>query len=294
MLGSQVLEVVVGLVLVYLALSIGSSAINEVLANALSLRSSMLEKGIRNMFRTSAVDYTTQLFTHPLIAATAPPGKKPSYISSRLFSAALLNILVPPNFAQPRTFQSLRSAVSGIPDEKLRSTLLDIIDSSAGDVDTARLNVESWFNCTMERVSGWYKRLAQKIIFGVGLVLSFAANADTFMIVTELWSDQTLRSAVIANAQKTVQASASSDASGQSTSLQQALTEIRATNAPPIGWSRDPHDIRSWPRQLSAGALKLLGVLLTAFAIAMGAPFWFDLLNNLVNLRLSGNPPTPQ
>jgi hypothetical protein len=36
------------------------------------------------------------------------------------------------------------------------------------------------------------------------------------------------------------------------------------------------------------GPKKLLGFLLTAFAIALGAPFWFDLLNKLVKIRAAG------
>ncbi|OAV45515.1 hypothetical protein [Lewinella sp. 4G2] len=36
---------------------------------------------------------------------------------------------------------------------------------------------------------------------------------------------------------------------------------------------------------------KLLGFLLTALAISMGAPFWFDLLKKLVNIRSAGNRP---
>jgi len=38
----------------------------------------------------------------------------------------------------------------------------------------------------------------------------------------------------------------------------------------------------------SATGKKMLGFLLTAFAICMGAPFWFDLLNKLVQLRAAG------
>jgi hypothetical protein len=36
---------------------------------------------------------------------------------------------------------------------------------------------------------------------------------------------------------------------------------------------------------------KLLGFILTALAVSMGAPFWFDLLRKLVNVRSSGNKP---
>ncbi|AGZ41925.1 hypothetical protein [Actinoplanes friuliensis] len=39
--------------------------------------------------------------------------------------------------------------------------------------------------------------------------------------------------------------------------------------------------------------LKLLGLVLTAAAAALGAPFWFDLLNRLVNLRSTGKRPDP-
>jgi hypothetical protein len=36
---------------------------------------------------------------------------------------------------------------------------------------------------------------------------------------------------------------------------------------------------------------KILGLLATALAISQGAPFWFDLLQKAVNLRLAGSPP---
>jgi hypothetical protein len=37
--------------------------------------------------------------------------------------------------------------------------------------------------------------------------------------------------------------------------------------------------------------LKILGLLVTAAAVTLGAPFWFDLLNKITNFRLSGPPP---
>jgi hypothetical protein len=46
-------------------------------------------------------------------------------------------------------------------------------------------------------------------------------------------------------------------------------------------------------RQQAAGnwALKIIGWLITALAVAMGAPFWFDLLSRLINVRGSGPKP---
>lgn len=289
MFGSQVLEVVIGLTLIYLALSVGCSAVKEVIAALFALRAKTLEKAIRNMLQNGSSDYTKRLFDHPLIAGTAPPGQKPSYISSRLFAAALFDVVAPPNSGQPRTTQSLRAGVSQIPDVKLRTLLLNSIDTAGGDIEKSRQKVEAWFDDTMQRVSGWYKRLAQQIIFGVGLALCLLINADTVMILKELWGDQAMRSAAVAQAAKRVQAGDPADSQGQA--LKQAMTDVRAFQTPPIGWSRAKGDVRAIPSELGEGALKALGILLSSFAIMMGAPFWFDMLNNLINLRSSGNPP---
>jgi len=46
------------------------------------------------------------------------------------------------------------------------------------------------------------------------------------------------------------------------------------------------------PLQLAFGALEIVaGYLLTAFAVTLGAPFWFDLLQNIMHLRDAGPPP---
>ncbi len=293
MFGSQVLEVVIGLTLIYLVLSIGCSGIKEVIAAMFSLRAKTLENGVRNMLKNGPNDYAAQVFGHPLIQATAPEGQKPSYISARMFAAALFDIVAPADTAQPRTSQSLRAGVSQISDAKLRATLLNMIDAAGGDVDAARLKVEHWFDDTMARVTGWYKRMAQKIIFVIGLVLCAAVNADTLMIVKELWSDQAMRSAMVAQAGQKVQPTNPADYLNQEgpLQLQKIAGEVRQANAPPIGWSRDAKDVRVWPSGFGDQALKVLGILLTSFAIVMGAPFWFDMLNNIINLRLSGNPP---
>jgi hypothetical protein len=243
------------------------------------------------MLQDGTTDYAGELFKHRLIVGTAPTGEKPSYISSRMFAAALFDIVAPADPSQPRTIESLRASVTKMPDIKLRATLLNAIDSAGGDLEKAREKVEHWFDDTMARISGWYKRTAQKIIFAAGLVLCCAVNADTLMIVKELWGDAALRSTAVAEATSRVQAASSGDSSAKEAALTQAIQEIRRFNTPPIGWSRQVEDVRGLPDAFGARVLKILGLLVTAFAIVMGAPFWFDMLNNLVNLRSTGNPP---
>ena len=291
MFGSQVLEVVIGLTLIFLVLSIGCSGAKEVIASILTLRANTLVEAIRNMLKNGDRDLAAELLLHPVIARTARPGEKPSYISARALAQALFDVLAPPSGGQARTIQDLRDGVSKLPEDKLRRTLLGLVDSSQGDLDAAREKVEHWFDDTMERVGGWYKRMAQQIIFAVGLLLCVALNADAIMIVRELWSDEALRRAVVAVAEKKVQSKNPADSSEQKVSFEQVAMEIRRANTPPIGWSSTAGDFRARPSSFGEWLLKILGIALSSFAIVLGAPFWFDFLNKVINVRLSGNPP---
>jgi len=100
----------------------------------------------------------------------------------------------------------------------------------------------------------------------------------------ELWSDEALRAALVNKAQR-----------DQQNPANDVLHDIRAASMPPIGWATDKDDtnysVRGFPAKPSEWLLKLFGILISAVAVAMGAPFWFDLLNNFGNLRLTGNPP---
>lgn len=293
MFNSQVLEVAAGLVFVYLVLSVAASEIKEGIAWAFGLRSKMLESGIRNMLADPDNILTAKLFAHPLIAGTAQAGSKPSYISSRNFALALYDTLFPQVQTSPKTFDDLRTMIRQLPDSPARATLLGLVSTGQGDIEAARKRVENWFDDSMERVSGWYKRRAQVIVAAGGLVLCAFFNADTLMIIRELWADQSLRAAVTASAEERIKQPAVSD--DQRKALLYSISDdIRTADATPIGWK--PSDgkvaeIRGIPVDCRQWLKKILGILITTIAVAMGAPFWFDTLNKIINLRLSGSPP---
>lgn len=231
---------------------------------------------------------TSKLLQGHLIAGTAQPGEKPSYVSSRNFALALFDVLAPAAPGQSRTIEDPKNGMTNLPDTCVRTPVLALVDSAQGNADLAMQRVENWYDDTMDRVSGWYKRRAQHIIFVVGLVLCVLLNGDTLMIVHELWNDEALRSAVVSEAQE--RAGAATATSGKDDSLADVTTYIREASAPPIGWSFSVKGARGVPE--SWGWLwKIIGILITSGAIAMGAPFWFDLLNKIVNFGLTGTPP---
>src|ERR1051326_5145019 len=67
--------------------------------------------------------------------------------------------------------------------DNLRASLVSLIDEAGGDFDKARANVEAWYNDSMDRVSGRFKRRTQWILIGIGLILSFLLNVDSINIV---------------------------------------------------------------------------------------------------------------
>jgi len=100
----------------------------------------------------------------------------------------------------------------------------------------------------MDRVTGWYKRYVQLIIFIMGLIIVVALNVDTVSIVTGLSNSTALRSAIVSAAQ----GSANAQSNANLGTLQKSISQI----SPVIGWSAStlPGDVGSW-------ILKIVGLL---------------------------------
>jgi hypothetical protein len=137
----------------------------------------------------------------------------------------------------------------------------------------------------MERVSSWYKRHVQVVGLALGFALAVVFNADTIGVSTELAKDRAMTTAFVAVAQGYAQRPANVNANKDFPALLNDVQQTPAQIGLPIGWSE-----RTSPNNAVGWLLKLIGWFLTAAAITLGAPFWFDLLKNLVNIRSSLKP----
>jgi hypothetical protein len=289
--GSMALELAISMVFVYLLLSLICTAINEWIAAVAGLRAKTLEKGIRNLLNDhGGQGFAARLYDHPLIKGLCEQGHKPSYIPSRIFALALLDMIAPVNaVGPPRSLADVRSLVEKMNDTDLRTTLLILIDNSGAELTRLRRSLENWFDDSMNRVSGWYKKKTHTTIFVLASMLTLMVNVDTVMIVNALSRDATLRASIVAAAQEAAKQPLPQDG-GNGPDIAKLQNQINALQLP-IGWAADPRDPRAVPSSFGDAVMKILGLSLTAFAISLGAPFWFDLLNRLVNLRATGKPP---
>lgn len=255
----------------------------------------------------------TSLYEHPLIESMMQKGKHPSYIPKDIFASAFLDMLreaAPPSTDASNALAKLKSSIAELPsDSSIRRSLEAVLDDSVHNFDQAKARVEKWFDDAMGRVSGWYKRRSQWVVLVIAAVLVFVGNADSVMIAKVLSRDAVLRQSLVAAAEQTAQQGAPTVR--ETPDAQAALAEIRSIEARmtdlslPIGWSLAPsatpapgappvlEDVRAMPSGFTAWAAKIGGLLFTIFAVSLGAPFWFDVLNKVVNVRIAGKQPEP-
>lgn len=288
--GLNALDVLIGLVFMFFLLSIVASTINELIAQLFNLRARTLERGVRNLLGAK----TGAFWDHPLIRPLMDerrvlkvlPGvaakRKPSYIDARTFALAALDTLgadrAPGDTTDRDVIAGAQATAAQIQNEALRTQVLATLTAARTDLDHLRANVEASFDHVMDRATGWYKRRVQTILFVIGLALTVGINADAFHVADRLWKEDALRASVVAQATATAE-KAPATAGTTPDDVARQIDEVKALELP-LGW---PDGF------LEDFGPQIPGWLVTAFALTMGAPFWFDVLGKLSKVRAVGN-----
>jgi hypothetical protein len=285
MFGLNILDTAIGLVFVYLMLSLVCTALNEWIASMLSRRSKTLYEGLKTLlwdprFPSLLADF----YAHPLVQDLHVADKKPAYVQPQTFSLVCLDLLVPSDPGAPRTIAAVRQDDANLPaDSTTRKTMSILLDQCGDNLFNLQQSMDVWFNGAMDRVSGWYKQRTQVIVLTIAALITIATNADTFAIATALANNSALREVVVAQARTYTEAQKSPDAApANQQALNKDIANLQQLGVP-LGW-------KSMPAQWD-WLNKVAGLALTAFAVSLGAPFWFDLLNRFMNIRAAGKNP---
>ncbi|HEX9504174.1 MAG TPA: hypothetical protein VF974_07735 [Patescibacteria group bacterium] len=227
------------------------------------------------------------------------------------------------------------------------------------NMDDFRKGLEDWFEYSMNRVSGWYKRQAQFILFGLGLMTAVLFNVDVLQTAKILSRDKDARDQMVQLAGKSldnfkndprVQQAVDKKQQGDLDKLFKEYQDragaanailskdaITPTSILTGGWkdfglsvdsarvsqeyakelSKIETDLHNKTPAMTADTLhrkaleqlyddkyirlkgayvwsqlwlgnKFLSLLILAFGISLGAPFWFDLLSKLMQIRGAG------
>lgn len=312
---SAIVDVAIGLIFVFLLVSLVCSQINDKIALWLRMRAKGLEEGLRN-YITGQTQLTLDLYSNPLVQSLIPMDpwltqflertpllnrlvrapRNPVYLPAKTFALALFNTLVPNPASGLTTVGQLQVAVSNLPpNSPIREPLLAIISTANNNIETVRQNLEAWYDSTMDKTTKLYQAHMWRLGLGISLVIALLFNVDAVGIGSSLWVDSALRSTIVAEANKYAQGTPEKA---------QALAQLNALNLP-IGWIvKTAPDAPDWLTQLQTLTImpadwapkpgqpprqigfwdyvwKVIGVVITGLAGAQGAPFWFDLLRKL-------------
>lgn len=307
---STILEVTIGVVFVYLLLSILCTSANEWVSAMTRRRGEMLRKGIQQLLEKQPIrgggdedGLLKAFYEHPLIASLKHDSNHPAYIAPRTFVAVITDILTA---AKPGSveFDDFENGAKELPDGNVKKSILALVQRSDKEFERVQLSVEGWFNDSMDRVNGWYKRRTQLWTIIIALFLTLVANANTINIVRKLGSDPVLRAAIVeeakVRAQKprptiSVEYKNEDDPTNPTIVRNEGNTlsdKEMSLLGQTLGWHDNVfHDDKGKPWDWLIWLERIIGWLLTVLAISLGAPFWFDLLNKIMNIRFAGKSP---
>ncbi|MGA3314997.1 MAG: hypothetical protein ABSC64_01015 [Candidatus Korobacteraceae bacterium] len=289
------LDLAIGISFIYLLMALVCSTVNEAIAGVINSRGKTLEKGILSLLHDPALK--AKFYAHPLIQGLQDVNDRlPSYIASNKFALALMDTLTGPAAANDP--DALRKGVASLENTAAKTALTAVLQNPQFKTDQERL--EAWYEQSMNRVSGWYKRTSQIRVFMLAAGATLLMNADTLKMLDTLWNNPTRSALLIEDAKARLQ-KGRPDAQAQAASPSDndvIAKEEKQLLGQVAGWQGDWY--KDWPGHKTAGFWcwiwyllknRFGGWLITILAVSLGAPFWFDTLSRFMNVRSSGKPP---
>lgn len=307
------LDVAIGLVLVFLLVSLMLTAVCEAIEAVLRTRAKDLTRSIYELMQRDS-NWLDELYKHPVIAAlhrAAPDSKAwekvvlhvgnggqgwlarcdprlkvqrylarrqlPAYISRESFSLAMIDL-----------WQRDPARTGDV------MTALGAIDRVAGgEIGRRRAEIEGWYDAAMDRAAGYFKRRTQGRLLILGLITALALNVNAVTIGNYLATDQQAREFAADFA-----ATVPKPGSGEDVDVATLYKGLEETVGLPIGWSRSTvlkmqsgdWDSLSERDRWLAGLKLGIGYIITALAAMLGAPLWFDVLNRIMVIRSTVKP----
>jgi hypothetical protein len=273
---SSILEVAIGLALIYYVLSLVVSYISSKILEWTELRAKTLEDGLTDLLKDPSL--LQSFWEHPLIKLLRPKrlsmisaGQKTlkvEEIASDSFSMVFLSALTT-GVASQLTLADIQQAVAKLPDGDLKRSLNEMLNSGVTTVVEMRSRIERWFDDMMAGVSALYKQHARRIVIFIALAVTLLLGVDSIQLARYLYLEPIARNALVEQANQIIE----QDGAAEEEAMQY-LADLQAIEIPLIWSTPLPGNMVEW-------LLKILGILITWGAIAQGASFWYQNLKKL-------------
>jgi hypothetical protein len=304
----KLIEVAIGLIFVYLLLSIFAMVLMEMISTFLRMRGELLKSTIEKMLfnKNENPEKINEFYDQPLVLFLGDDvttwsfldrfisqkfKKLPSYLKCEDFYSTFLTFINDEKFSDSLT--EIEEKISAAPfAENTKSHLRFLIQKSKGDVANFKKEIFTWFEECMARANTWYSRKVQYILLFLGFVIAVSVNGDTLRMIQKLNNDEKLRNELVKSANDYVKENPNvPEVSKDSIKIKigEEYNSLISDSHQLLGWEKNL-DKKYFDEQLHFQNVlaKIFGFLLTAVAISLGSNFWFDLLKRLLNIRTLG------
>lgn len=304
----KTLDVLIGVSLIMLVVSMTVTIFTQFFTTLFNTRGRGLKKGIEILvtqvdpnLKESASEIAGAILTHPLIAE--PMSRYGTVIHRddlvrlllelaagqgqvKLGAAAkqaLTNALAENGIADPAaTLEQLRLLAVQI--EAARPDLASHLWRDFAILQGARSNfvakINGWFDQTIDRVSSRFTMGAHSITLVCALVIAFGLQLDTVGIINTLWMNDALREQLVTEAAAVERANP--NGSGEKLAAPEKSEALYFDHLARYGLITIPNP-GTWRAELYP--IKVPGILLSALLLSLGAPFWYNALKNLLQMR---------
>lgn len=283
---SQVLEVALGLILVYYVLGSIISFVTRLILESAETRGASLEQHLKRI----AGDKTVDLTNLPQMKALQPiryknwlgifgartEPKKLEKVPVSTLVDAFFDMTGLTGRAEINA-DEMTSLVGQLPESEAKQAMIKWINQGVTSINDLRSRTNDYFSGILSQASATFKANARSIVIILSTILVFALGTDSIQIAKDLWNNAEMRTVAAAQASMIAQ-----QEGGDAQDLNQIINNLSETNIRFTWWHlQDTFPQNSGTPWLEFSIFKFFGLALSTVAVSQGSSFWYDLLKKL-------------
>ena len=304
---SQILEVAIGLVLVYYLLGSIVSWITTMIIEMQETRGQVLEEYLKKTVGTKTIkdlktgkNKVVNILADQYQIQSLQPIKYKSPLSvfgavteSKMVEKIPASTLVDAFFdvtgltGRPKMEAAeLKNIINALPNSEGKQAMLKWIDQGVTNVNTFQARANPYFTGIIDQAACKFKANARSFVIILSIAITLVLGTDSIQLAKDLWNNAELRAITAVQADALVQQGT------QALDLDAIIEELGKLSIVKFGWWQMegalPTDANAmdW---IGFVLLKLLGLSLTAAAVSQGSSFWYDIMKKLTTSPTSSS-----
>lgn len=283
---SQVLEVAIGLIVIYYILGSVVSLVTQWINDFFESRGRALEQYLIRLVGDKKIEDLKNL---PQIQVLRPIRYKNvfsvfrSVTEPKMIEKIPLETLVDSFFdisgltaKKEMSLLELAEVIDKLPDSEGKKAFINWINQGVTNIEELRTRTTAYFSGMLEQAAETFRARARSFVIILSIGITLLLGTDTIQLAQALWKNAELRTIAVTQADVVVVEG------GTPADLSKLLNDLSKFSIK-IGWWETQQfpqssNVMDWASFIF---LKVLGLGITAAAVSQGSSFWYDLLKKL-------------